>query len=228
MKLLLVRFIVVPLIIFTVLLLKGTKADVAPDKDCGNSTGEWTRVAYINIRDMQNNCSKKELMYTVEKACPDITCPEVPFCTRSKTKPQDNGCSSIKFETKRIPYNKVCGRARGYQYGFTRAFHSYEHARQRTLDDPYVSGLSVTRGEPGKREHIWTFAAGFSRAYGFATVNCPHALYPGPTAPTDIVGTNTSVTQGILTTVTSNGTWRTTTVCGPQQGVGKLNGSVLK
>ena len=46
----------------------------------------------------------------------------------------------------------------------------------------------MTHGKPGHRQHIWTFAAGFSQAYGYATVNCPCAYYPGLPAPTKIVG----------------------------------------
>ena len=109
------------------------------------------------------------------------------MCTHSS--PDEHGCSSVIFKTEKIPYTKVCGRARGYQFGYTRAFHSYKYAGQRTLDHSYVSGLSVTRGKPGNRSHIWTFAAGFSQAYGYATVNCPCAMYPGPDPP-PFVGDN--------------------------------------
>ena len=184
------HFIVVPLIILIYPPIRRRYVCGAPSSaDCGDSTGEWTRVAYINISDPQNSCSQWDLTYTVADACSGFKCPKVPFCTHSKTKPADNGCSSIKFPTFGIPYNKVCGRAQGYQYGFTRAFHSFRYAGRYDLDNSYVSGLSVTRGEPGNREHIWTFAAGFSQTYGYATINCPCAIYPGPDPP-EFVGDN--------------------------------------
>ena len=216
MKFLLVHFIVVPLIIFTVLLLKGMKADadttrfksceqlhdkygpLLPDSGYYNITPQdevkevycrnnitgcdgvgWTRVAKVDANSTTYNCSDSNMTYTEVKG--------TPMCTRSR--PELNGCFSVNFSTFRVPYNKVCGRARGYQYGFTRAFHSYQYAGQNTLEHSYVSGLSVTRGAKGSRKHIWTFAAGFSQAYGYATVNCPCALYPGPDPP-PFVGDN--------------------------------------
>ena len=181
MKFLLVHFIVVPLIIFTVPPPKGVTANDEPSaNDCGNVTAGWMRVAYINISDPNNSCSESGLTHTVARSI-DERIPEKNVCTRSRTKPEERGCSSIKIETRRFPYNKVCGRVRGYQFRFTRAFHSSAYAGQKKTSDPYVSGLSVTHGE--EQKHIWTFAAGFSKAYGFATVNCPHALYPSPKPP---------------------------------------------
>ena len=160
--------------------------------NCGNITGGWMRIARIDAKNETYSCAKWQLRHTLANPCPSFLCPTVSFCTRSQTQTETNGCFSIKFPTFGVPYNKVCGRARGYQYGFTRAFYSYAYARQRTLDDSYVSGLSVTHpdpGKPGKREHIWTFAAGYSKAYGYATVNCPCAQYPGPHPP-PFVGDN--------------------------------------
>ena len=42
--------------------------------------------------------------------------------------------------------------------GRTRSIFGYEHQNQRTLEDRYVDGISITYGHP--RNHIWTFAAG--------------------------------------------------------------------
>ena len=53
-----------------------------------------------------------------------------------------------------------------------------------------MSGLSVTRGKKGKRKHIWTVAAEYSKnASGNASLNCPCALYTG-THPPPFVGNN--------------------------------------
>ena len=34
------------------------------------------------------------------------------------------GCTSVNFSTYGVPFTKVCGRALGYQYGSTDAFHN--------------------------------------------------------------------------------------------------------
>ena len=40
----------------------------------------------------------------------------------------------------------------------------------------------MTHGSP--RNHIWTFAAGYSKNYSYTYANCPCAApYPGPAAP---------------------------------------------
>ena len=85
-----------------------------------------------------------------------------------------------------VLFTRVCGRARGYQFHVTPAFHTYHSAGQTTLDSAYVSGLSVTYGSP--RNHIWTFAVGYSQDYSYAW-NCPCASpYPGVAAPPFVGG----------------------------------------
>ena len=56
------------------------------------------------------------------------------------------------------PYSHVCGRIRGYQVGSTNAFLYYGHG----IDSYCVSGVSLTRGAAGRRQHIWTFACGLT------------------------------------------------------------------
>ena len=49
--------------------------------------------------------------------------------------------------------------------------------------DSYVSGLSVTHGGRNERKHIWTFAAGYSKANDIDAYNCPCANDRAPPAP---------------------------------------------
>ena len=71
------------------------------------------------------------------------------------------------------------------------AFHSGQD-----LESVYVSGLSVTRGEESKKEHIWTFAAGYSKnSSSNAPLNCPCAIHKGPNAP-EFVGNNSFCESG--------------------------------
>ena len=139
--------------------------------NCGDITGGWMRAAYIDMTNANNICPQG-LNYTVESS--------TRMCTRSHT--GYNGCSSVTFPTHGVPYTKVCGRARGYQYYRPYSFSNYHFVGQTTLDSAYVSGLSVTYGSP--RNHIWTFAAGLSKNYSYTCCNCPCASpYPGPAAP---------------------------------------------
>ena len=145
--------------------------------NCGNITGGWMRAAYIDMTNENNTCPQG-LTYTVVSS--------TRMCTRSHT--GYHNCSSVTFPTHGVPYTKVCGRARGYQFYATPAFFSFHYESQTILDSAYVSGLSVTYGSP--RSHIWTFAAGHSKDYNYYSANCPCAsLYPGPAAP-PFVGEN--------------------------------------
>ena len=128
------------------------------------------RAAYIDMTDDSNACPQG-LNYTVVNS----TC----MCTRSHTGSTD--CFSVTFPTHGVPYTKVCGRARGYQYLGTVGFQGYHEYGQTSLNDSYVSGLSVTSGS--HRNHIWTFAGGLSKDYDYPKWNCPCASYPGPAAP---------------------------------------------
>ena len=145
--------------------------------NCGNITGGWMRAAYIDMTDESNTCPQG-LNYTVVNS--------TRMCTRSHT--DYINCSSVTFPTHRVPYTKVCGRARGYQHYATVAFYDYHYAGRTSLNSSYVSGLSVTYGSP--RSHIWTFAAGPSKDYHYTCCNCPcTSPSPGPTAP-PFVGEN--------------------------------------
>ena len=139
--------------------------------NCGNITGAWMRVAYINMTNENNTCPQG-LAYTNASS--------TRMCTRSHTNRVD--CTSVTFPTHGVPYTKVCGRARGYQYWSTNAFYNYHNESRTTLDSAYLSGLSVTYGSP-TRNHIWSFAVGRSKDYDNPSLNCPCALYPGPAAP---------------------------------------------
>ena len=64
--------------------------------------------------------------------------------------PSNNiGCYSTTFSTTRVSYQRVCGRARGYQKGKTDEFLAGGN-----IDGSYVNGLSITHGSP--HQHIWT------------------------------------------------------------------------
>ena len=134
------------------------------------------KVANIDMTD-ENNACPESLTYTVRSS--------IRMCRSSHT---TAGCTSVTFPAHMIPYTKVCGRARGYQFVSPEAFDNFNRGHETTLDSSYVEGLSVTHGSP--RNHIWTFAVGISKDYNYSCCNCPCAApYPGPAAP-PFVGEN--------------------------------------
>ena len=128
------------------------------------------RAAYINMTDAANSCPVGLTYYTQNSTR---------ICSSSIS---SGGCTSVNFPTFGVPFTKVCGRALGYQYGHIDAFR-----HDVTIDSYYVEGLSVTHGTP--RNHIWSFAAGYSKDYSHVG-NCPCAsINPGTAAPS-FVGNN--------------------------------------
>ena len=131
---------------------------------CAGVGGEWKRIAKFNITagdDCPNGWSKSSHS-------------DVSFC-RS---PNDNqGCYPTTFSTNHANYQRVCGRARGYQKGTPDGF------RSGNVDDIYADGLSITHGSP--RQHIWTYVIGHTDTGG----SCPCARTPEGTTPS-FVGSN--------------------------------------
>ena len=134
---------------------------------CAGVGGGWRRIVNINI--------------SAGDDCPGewrkATQSGVSFCRV----PNDNDqytCSSASFSTNGISYQRVCGRARGYQKGWTLGLFLDQSVGGTTIDGSYVGGLSITYGG-SPRKHIWTYATGNSetaRNLG----NCPCAtVHPG-------------------------------------------------
>ena len=94
-------------------------------------------------------------------------------------------CSSAIFSTNGISYQRVCGRARGYQKGDTVAFYGSQSRYNRTINQDYVSGLSVTHSS-NPRQHIWTYASGRGEKSS-GPWNCPCSVNGGY-SPSSSVG----------------------------------------
>ena len=142
---------------------------------CAGVGGGWRRIANINI--------------SAGDDCPGewrkATQSGVSFC---RVASDDHiVCSSANFSTNGISYQRVCGRARGYQKGETLAFYGQVFGNRRTIDEDYVSGLSITYNS-NPRQHIWTFASGRGeRHVGIHSCPCTStAAY----SPPSFVGNN--------------------------------------
>ena len=130
---------------------------------CAGVGGGWRRIANINI--------------SAGDDCPGewkkATQSGVSFCRVASNDLEI--CSSANFSTNGISYQRVCGRARGYQKGDTVGFYATSLHYKKTIDDSYVSGLSITyRSNP--RLHIWTFGSGRGEKSG-NSFTCPCSDY---------------------------------------------------
>ena len=123
---------------------------------CGE--GVWMQVANVNMTQASSSCPAGLEKVTV----PDSLC----------RKRVDSGCSSAKFSTHGVPFTKVCGRVIGIQYFSPQAFDPYFDHQDRTIDDLYVEGVSITHSSQ-PRQHIWTFAAALHEVPRDTNNACP-------------------------------------------------------
>ena len=155
---------------------------------CNESGGKWMRIAYLNMSD------------------PSAQCPdgwrEVQSPIRTCRRQLNTGINSVNYTSYGIPYSRVCGRIIAYQFGTPNGFGPYLYQGQRTLDDPYADGISITFGYP--RNHIWTFTAVQEKG----RPSCP-CIRDGNAAPPFVNG-NHFCEVGVRTTegnFTSNPLW---------------------
>ena len=89
----------------------------------------------------------------------------------------------------------------GYQQGTTDGFATYNYST-RSINGPYVDGVSITYGTP--RKHIWTYGIGKSdkSKVPLARSNCPCAQHPGQLPPS-FVHDNYYCESGSLTASTN-------------------------
>ena len=77
--------------------------------------------------------------------------------------------SSLPLPVQGRSYTSVCGRVRGHGWGF--AFLN-AIACNYSLEQAYVHGVSLTHGPPGRRTHVWTFAAALADGHPDTRVIC--------------------------------------------------------
>ena len=91
------------------------------------------------------------------------------------------GCDFVVFPVHGVEYNYVCGRTVGYSFNAPVGFY-YGTEYSYTIEYQYVSGVSITHGAPGSRNHIWSYAAG-QREDISSEFNCPCAAAHPSTEP---------------------------------------------
>ena len=130
------------------------------DDICG--VGGLTRIANLNMTNHRNRC---------------------PYPLTNNTQSGKRVCvspvngaqsSSVFFDTYHMNYSFVCGRAIGYAYYGPRAFH-YGMGTYKSINQPYVAGLSITYRIRDQRKHIWSLGGGYADPGDTNPYNCPCA-----------------------------------------------------
>ena len=121
---------------------------------CNVTTG-WLRAVKLDMTDPTQQCPDGFKLI-------DRTEPPLHTCGRP-----DGiiGCVSTTFPVHGIEYSRVCGRIVGYQIGSPSGFRYQSEG----IDSHYVSGISLTHGQP--RQHIYTFAN--AQGEGYTSEVCP-------------------------------------------------------
>ena len=139
----------------------------------------WKQVVFFDMTDTSYDCPPGLELTTFSKRT----------CGRPANR-SPPGCFPTTFSVGGTSYSKVCGRIVAYTNSQTCAFYEYVSNR-RNIDTYYIDGISLTHGNPGQREHIWSFASAVSEAYISRTDNhyCPCASSaPLNLPPNDFVG----------------------------------------
>ena len=128
---------------------------------CGETTGGWTRVAYLDMTDPNQQCPSN---------WQEISTSGVRSCARTNS--AGASCDSAFYpNTGGNSYSQVCGRVIGYQYCTTDGFFPLNSH----IESFYLDGVSVTHGS-SPRQHVWSFAAGFGEPD--TTSGCPCSTTP--------------------------------------------------
>ena len=118
-----------------------------PPCACGGS-GEWSRIAHLNMNDTSQDCPSNWTLHETP----------VRGCAKTETTSSDSAFFSSNGRT----YSHVCGRIIAYQKGSPHAFLHTINGVQVGLERQYIAGISLTHGEAGSREHIWSFVSTYN------------------------------------------------------------------
>ena len=112
----------------------------SPPCSCGGA-GDWTRVAYLNMSDPNQQCPSNW----------NLTTAPVRGCGRTST--AGNTCDSVFYPVKGRTYSSVCGRVNAIQRGSSLAFNNFS-SQYVGINSAYVSGVSLTHGPSYARQHM--------------------------------------------------------------------------
>ena len=126
------------------------------DSSCGNMTGGWMRVAYLDMTNTSHHCPSA-LTLLSRSSTPRR------LCDTSHT-----GCASTSYTVYGKEYSHIFGKIIAYHKDELAAFW-YNYC---TIDQTYVYGVSLTHGQ-SPRKHIWTFAGAVDETSSRSRYKCP-------------------------------------------------------
>ena len=115
------------------------------DSSCSCGGEGWTRAAYLNMSDPNQQCpSNWTLVTTPIRGC-------------GRRARSYGECDSVTYSVHGRNYSSVCGRILAYQREWAGAFSNVITYNVGTIEEAYLSGVSLTHGPAGSRQHIWSF-----------------------------------------------------------------------
>ena len=126
-------------------------------RPCSCGGAGWTRVAYFDMSDPTQTCPSNWTLNTS------------PVRGRERTSSSSLTCDSVFYPVNGLSYSRVCGMASAYHKGEANGFGAVN-----VINDP-VSGLSVTHGQAGSRQHVWTFVVAENDVQPTSNDNCPRS-----------------------------------------------------
>ena len=116
-----------------------------PLRPCKCGGPGWTRVINLDTVDTGNTCPANWTLITTPTR----------GCGRRTTGYAK--CDSVTYSAHGRSYSSVCGRILAYQRGWASAFFRAILNTSDTIETAYLSGISLTHGPAGSRQHIWSF-----------------------------------------------------------------------
>ena len=159
---------------------------------CGGED-DWIQVVDFDMTDADTNCPTgwEESMFDLRT------------CGRTDRERQSCYPATFTFSQGMLSFSKICGRVKAYAYGAVDGFQNFIRGNK-DIDDPYVSGVSLTADVEGDTQHLWTFAAGIgelgrtSRPFEPRPDQCPCDLYDSTYIPIPFfVGNNYFCESGL-------------------------------
>ena len=146
---------------YNITLSNGSQVEMYCDMEGSHCDGEggWTRVAFVNMSVPGSSCPHGLVQYNISN---------ISLCWINNNY---TGCNSAFFSTYGLNYTKVCGRVRGYQYGYPFAFFCYIWNISCINSETKTYGMTLTYGN-NPRKHTWTYAGGYSEQ-GTSSGSCP-------------------------------------------------------
>ena len=146
---------------YSITLSNGSQVEVYCDMEGSHCDGEggWTRVAFVNMSVPGSSCPPGLVQYNISNTS---------LCWINNNYV---GCNSAFFSTYGLRYTKVCGRVRGYQYGYPWAFYNNINNNNYFNSEIKTYGVTLTYGN-NPHKHTWTYAGGFFEQ-GTGSNRCP-------------------------------------------------------